>query len=196
MSNPFKIIFIYIFVILPISQRLIPKNLQKLNQSTENQFVEIIKTHQGILHKVCGMYRHDPDDKKDLFQEIVIQLWRAFPKFRQESKISTWIYQISLNVAISDFRKESRRPKRVELNENLLNISDNIYDNSTEEQIKVMHNAIAQLSEIEKAIVMLYFEEKDNEEIAEIVGITQNNVRVKMTRIREKLRMIVSENNK
>ena len=77
-----------------------------------------------------------------------------------------------------------------------MNISDNIYDNSTEEQIEIMHHAIAQLSEIEKAIVMLYFEEKDNEEIAEIVGITQNNVRVKMTRIREKLRTIVSENNK
>ena len=180
------------FVILPSPQRLILKNLQKLNQSTENQFIEIIKTHQGILHKVCGMYRHDPDDKKDLFQEIVIQLWRALPKFRQESKISTWIYQIALNVAISDFRKESRRPKRVELSENLMNISDNIYDNSTEEQIKIMHHAIAQLSDIEKAIVMLYFEEKNNEEIADIVGITQNNVRVKMTRIREKLRVIVT----
>ena len=166
-----------------------------MNKSTENQFVEIIKTHQGILHKVCGMYRHDHDNKKDLFQEIVIQLWRAFPKFRQESKISTWIYQIALNVAISDFRKESRSPQRVELSENLMNISDNIYDNSTEEQIEIMHHAIAQLSAIEKAIVMLYFEEKDNEEIAEIVGITQNNVRVKMTRIREKLRTMVAKNN-
>ena len=166
-----------------------------MNQSTENQFVEIIKTHQGILHKVCGMYRHDHDDKKDLFQEIVIQLWRAFPKFRQESKISTWIYQIALNVAISDFRRESRRPKRVEFSENLMNISDNIYDNSAEEQIEIMHHAIAQLSEIEKAIVMLYFEEKDNDEIAEIVGITQNNVRVKMTRIRGKLRTLVAKNN-
>lgn len=166
-----------------------------MNKSTENQFVEIIKTHQGILHKVCGMYRHDHDNKKDLFQEIVIQLWRAFPKFRQESKISTWIYQIALNVAISDFRKESRSPQRVELSENLMNISDNIYDNSTEEQIEIMHHAIAQLSAIEKAIVMLYFEEKDNEEIAEIMGITQNNVRVKMTRIREKLRTIVAKNN-
>jgi RNA polymerase sigma-70 factor (ECF subfamily) len=141
-----------------------------LNQSTENQFVEIIKLHQGIVHKVCGMYRHDPDDRKDLFQEIVIQL----------------------NVAISDFRKESRRPQKVELSEHLINISEDIYDSETEEKIQQMHLAIAQLSEIEKAIVMLYFEEKDNEEIAEIVGITQNNVRVKMTRIREKLKTYVA----
>ncbi|MCU0467883.1 MAG: sigma-70 family RNA polymerase sigma factor [Arcicella sp.] len=139
------------------------------------------------------MYRHDPDDKKDLFQEIVIQLWRAFPKFRQESKISTWIYQIALNVAISDFRKESRKPKRAELSENLLNISDSIYDNTVEEQLKILHRAITQLSEIEKAILILYFEEKDNEEIAEIIGITQNNVRVKMTRIREKLKTLIND---
>ena len=170
-----------------------PQNLQSLNQSTENQFVEIIKLHQGIVHKVCGMYRHDPNDRKDLFQEIVIQLWRAFPKFRQESKISTWIYQIALNVAISDFRKESRRPQKVELSENLMNISDNACDFDTEEKIQQMHLAIAQLSEVEKAIMMLYFEEKNNEEIAEIVGITQNNVRVKMTRIREKLRLLINE---
>ncbi len=180
-------------VILPLPKRLIPQKPPSLNQSTENQFVEIIKLHQGIVHKVCGMYRHDLDDRKDLFQEIVIQLWRAFPKFRQESKISTWIYQIALNVAISDFRKESRRPKKVELSEHLMNISDNAYDSETEEKIQQMHFAIAQLSEIEKAIVMLYFEEKNNEEIAEIVGITQNNVRVKMTRIREKLRTLINQ---
>lgn len=163
-----------------------------MNQVLENQFVETIKLHQGIVHKVCGMYRHDPDDRKDLFQEIVIQLWRAFPKFRQESKISTWIYQIALNVAISDFRKQSRKSQNVEFTEILMNISEDEYDSETEEKIQQMHFAIAQLSEIEKAIVMLYFEEKSNEEIAEIIGITQNNVRVKMTRIREKLKSHVA----
>lgn len=163
-----------------------------MSQIIENQFVELIKTHQGIVHKVCGMYRRDPDDRKDLFQEIVIQLWKAFPKFRQESKVSTWIYQIALNVAISDFRKESRKPIRVELSETFANISDNQYDYTFEEKLKVLYQAIDQLSEVEKAIMMLYFEEKSNEEIAEIIGISQNNVRVKMTRIREKLRTLMA----
>ncbi|MET3128131.1 RNA polymerase sigma-70 factor (ECF subfamily) [Arcicella rosea] len=163
-----------------------------MNQIIENQFVELIKIHQGIVHKVCGMYRRDPDDRKDLFQEIVIQLWKAFPKFRQEAKVSTWIYQIALNVAISDFRKESRKPIRVELSETFANISDNQYDYSFEEKLKVLYQAIDQLSEVEKAIMMLYFEEKSNEEIAEIIGISQNNVRVKMTRIREKLRTLMA----
>lgn len=163
-----------------------------MNPIIENQFVELIKIHQGIVHKVCGMYRRDPDDRKDLFQEIVIQLWKAFPKFRQEAKVSTWIYQIALNVAISDFRKESRKPIRVELSETFANISDNQYDYSFEEKLKVLYQAIDQLSEVEKAIMMLYFEEKSNEEIAEIIGISQNNVRVKMTRIREKLRTLMA----
>lgn len=163
-----------------------------MSQIIENQFVELIKIHQGIVHKVCGMYRRDPDDRKDLFQEIVIQLWKAFPKFRQEAKISTWIYQIALNVAISDFRKESRKPIRVALNETIANISDSQYDYSTEEKLQVLYKAIDQLSEVEKAIMMLYFEEKSNEEIAEIIGISQNNVRVKMTRIREKLRTLMT----
>ncbi|MDR6560985.1 MULTISPECIES: sigma-70 family RNA polymerase sigma factor [Arcicella] len=163
-----------------------------MNQIVENQFVELIKIHQGIVHKVCGMYRRDHDDRKDLFQEIVIQLWKAFPKFRHEAKVSTWIYQISLNVAISDFRKESRKPIRVELSETITNISDNQYDYSIEEKLAVLYQAIDQLSEIEKAIIMLYFEEKNNEEIAEIIGISQNNVRVKMTRIREKLRTLMA----
>lgn len=163
-----------------------------MSQIIENQFVELIKIHQGIVHKVCGMYRRDPDDRKDLFQEIVIQLWKAFPKFRQEAKVSTWIYQIALNVAISDFRKESRKPIRVELSETFANISDNQYDYSFEEKLKVLYQAIDQLSEVEKAIMMLYFEEKSNEEIAEIIGISQNNVRVKMTRIREKLRTLMA----
>ncbi len=163
-----------------------------MSEIIENQFVELIKTHQGIVHKVCGMYRRDPDDRKDLFKEIVIQLWKAFPKFRQETKVSTWIYQIALNVAISDFRKESRKPIRVELSETFANISDNQYDYSFEEKLKVLYQAIDQLSEVEKAIMMLYFEEKSNEEIAEIIGISQNNVRVKMTRIREKLRTLMA----
>jgi RNA polymerase sigma-70 factor (ECF subfamily) len=167
-----------------------------LNKDIENQFVELINHHQGIVHKVCGMYRRDYNDRKDLFQEIVVQLWRAFPKFRAEAKVSTWIYQIALNVAISDFRKQSRKPINTTLSEGVFNVAEQQYDYEIDERLEVMYRAIDQLSEIEKAIIMLYFEEKQNDEIADIIGITQNNVRVKMTRIREKLRtMMVNSKN-
>ncbi|WP_044173455.1 RNA polymerase sigma factor [Flectobacillus major] len=160
----------------------------------EKQFATYLKEHQGIVHKVCGMYRRDPDDKKDLFQEIVVQLWRAFPKFRHESKVSTWIYQIALNVAISDLRKESRKPSQTSIDEFSGQLADNEPDTELEEKLALLNRAIVELSDIEKAILMLYFEEKSNDEIAEIMGITINNVRVKMTRIREKLRVLMKKN--
>ena len=160
----------------------------------EKQFATYLKEHQGIVHKVCGMYRRDPDDKKDLFQEIVVQLWWAFPKFRHESKVSTWIYQIALNVAISDLRKESRKPSQTSIDEFSGQLADNEPDTELEEKLALLNRAIVELSDIEKAILMLYFEEKSNDEIAEIMGITINNVRVKMTRIREKLRVLMKKN--
>lgn len=163
-----------------------------MSVSLEKQFVAYLNQHQRIIHKVCGMYRHDSDDKKDLFQEIVIQLWKAFPNFRQEAKVSTWIYQIALNVAISDFRKESRRPQKTSLDDLQIAIPTEP-EPDTAEKLQQLYKAIEALSAIEKALLMLYFEEKNNEEIAEIMGITPNNVRVKMTRIREKLKNKVSQ---
>ncbi len=163
-----------------------------MSESLEKQFVAYLNQHQRIIHKVCGMYRHDPDDKKDLFQEIVIQLWKAFPNFRQEAKVSTWIYQIALNVAISDFRKESRRPQKTSLDDLQIAIPSEP-EPDTAEKLQQLYKAIEALSAIEKALLMLYFEEKNNEEIAEIMGITPNNVRVKMTGIREKLKNKVSQ---
>lgn len=162
-----------------------------MTQNSEQQFVEMMAKSQGILHKVSAMYCRDPDDKKDLFQEILLQLWKAYPSFRQESKISTWIYQIALNTAISNFRKTSRQPQKIALEDYHLQLADSNYDTETEEKMAQLRLAIETLSDIEKALVMLYFEGKDNEEIADILGITANNVRVKMSRIRDKLRAVV-----
>ncbi len=163
--------------------------------SIEKQFVTALQAHQAIIHKICGMYCRDFDDRKDLFQEIVIQLWKAFPKFRQESKVSTWVYQIALNVAISDLRKIKRKPVAQSLDELNHDIPDWIPDSSQEEKLQLLYKAMEYLSSVEKALLMLYFEEKENEEIAEIMGITTNNVRVKMTRIREKLRTEIGQKN-
>ena len=139
------------------------------------------------------MYCRDEDDRKDLLQEMVIQLWKAYPMFRGESKFSTWLYQISLNVAISQVRKESRKPQKEGINEVILNISGENEHDENEEKRRLLYNAIAQLTEVEKALTMLYLEEYSNEEIAEITGITQNNVRVKMHRFQEKLRKILTK---
>ena len=156
----------------------------------EKKFISLINQHQGLIHKVCIMYENDPDVRNDLFQEIVLQLWKSFASFRGESKISTWMYRIALNTAISGFRKQTRLVKTEDLRELHLNISDRGNEDH-EESFQKLQWAIRQLSEIERAMIMMALEEIPYEEIAETIGITQNNVRVRMNRIREKLKKLM-----
>jgi RNA polymerase sigma-70 factor (ECF subfamily) len=135
------------------------------------------------------MYENDPDVRNDLFQEIVLQLWKSFSSFRGEAKITTWMYRIALNTAISGFRKDTRKVKTEDLNDAHLNISERPDDR--EENFQKLQWAIRQLSEIDRAMIMMALEEVPYEEIAETVGISQNNVRVRMNRIREKLRKMI-----
>jgi len=157
----------------------------------EQEFIDQVMGAQGIVHKVCGMYCDDEEDRKDLFQEILINLWKSYPSFRGDSKFSTWMYRVSLNVAIQRFRKTNKKKEDATLPADFDEIMQPPEESLPEKELQMMHEAINQLSDVEKAIVMLYLEEKGNEEIAEIVGISQNYVRVKMTRIREKLKKMV-----
>nr|WP_319997851.1 sigma-70 family RNA polymerase sigma factor [uncultured Draconibacterium sp.] len=157
----------------------------------EKEFLHIIQKNQGIIHKVCNIYCDTEDDRSDLFQEIVVQLWKSYPNFRRESKVSTWMYRVALNTAITTFKKSKRRPDQSSLTYDNFQIEDEKYDTETEENIKVLHKAIQQLTGIEKSIVLLYLENKKYEEIAEITGITQNYVRVKMNRIKKKLKKLM-----
>ena len=136
------------------------------------------------------MYENDADVRNDLFQEIVLQLWKSFSSFRGELKISTWMYRIALNTAISGYRKQTRLLKTEDLREMHLNISDADGDDY-DENFQKLQWAIRQLSEIERAMIMMALEEIPYEEIAETIGITQNNVRVRMNRIREKLKKLM-----
>ena len=159
----------------------------------QEQFLELLKENNGIIHKVCHLYCHSAHDRQDLFQEILLQLWKAFPKFRNESKISTWMYRIALNTAISDFRKQQRRISTVD---EALPESVGLYDHDPIEQkerLVVLQRAVNRLSDIEKALVMLYLEEKDYQEMEEVLGINQANLLVKMNRIKEKLRRQVEQ---
>lgn len=153
----------------------------------EKRFITLINENQGLIHKVCIMYEHDYDARNDLFQEIVLQLWRSFPSFRGEAKITTWMYRIALNTAISGLRKHIRNVKTEDLREVHFNISDHYVD-EREDDFQRLQWAIRQLTEVERAMIMMALEEIPYDEIAETIGITQNNVRVRMNRIREKLR--------
>ncbi|MHA7110981.1 RNA polymerase sigma factor [Sunxiuqinia elliptica] len=154
----------------------------------EKEFVQIISQNQGIIHKVCSIYCDSEEDRRDLFQEILAQLWKSFPSFRNEAKFTTWMYRVALNTAITSFKKDKRKPDQSNLEIENFQLAVEEYDHETEEQIKLLYKAIANLSGIEKSIVLLYLENKKYEEIAEITGITQNYVRVKMNRIKKKLK--------
>ena len=157
----------------------------------EKEFLQIIQKNQGIIHKVCNIYCYEEEDRNDLFQEIVAQLWKSYPSFRNDSKFSTWMYRVALNTAITSFKKQKRRPDQNKLSYDNFQIADEKYDNETEENIKLLHRAVSQLTGIEKSIVLLFIEDKGYEGIAEITGITQNYVRVKMNRIKKKLKKLM-----
>ncbi len=137
------------------------------------------------------MYANDRDARNDLFQEIVLQLWRSFPTFRGEAKITTWMYRIALNTAISGLRKQGRSIKTEDIREKHFNFSDD-HDDTLEENYQKLQWAIRQLTEIERAMIMMALDEIPYEEIAETIGITQNNVRVRMNRIREKIKKLMT----
>jgi len=156
-------------------------------QEREIEFSKRVQESQAIVHKVCRMYCDNEEHRKDLFQEILIQLWKSYPSFRGDSKFSTWMYRVSINVAIQDLRKIKKKQQFFFQTNQFQDTSEEKKSEVEIEKLKLMHAAIAKLNKVEKAIVMLHLDEKSNEEIAEIVGITQNHVRVKMHRIKTKL---------
>lgn len=163
-----------------------------MTKELEHSFVTELENNQNIVHKVCTLYTNDQDSHKDLFQEITIQLWQAYPKFRGESKFSTWMYRVALNTAITLYRKSKRNVATLDYDSVVFKIKSEEYDDEEEQQLKLMYNAVKQLGDIEKALVFLYLEDKNYTEIAETLGITEVNVRVKMNRIKNKLRTILN----
>ncbi len=158
----------------------------------EKQFLEIVKNNQGIIHKVCGIYCDNEDDRNDLVQEILAQLWKSFPSFRNESKFTTWMYRVALNTAITSFKKNKRKPDNTPLTYQNFLIADDGNASEKEEHLRLLRDAVSKLTGIEKSIILLYLEDKNYEDIAEITGITQNYVRVKMNRIKKKLKLLMT----
>ncbi|MFO8234824.1 MAG: sigma-70 family RNA polymerase sigma factor [Bacteroidales bacterium] len=154
------------------------------------EFLGLISRHQHLIKKVAAIYYKNPEDQEDAFQEILVSLWKAYPTFEGRSKISTWIYRVALNTVLTNLRKATNR---VYHHQTDINIPENIINKEEQdlsEEISVLYKAIKHLSDIEKAIIMLYMEEKTYDDIADIMGMTKTNVGVKISRIKKKLKKL------
>lgn len=156
----------------------------------EKEFIQLVNDHRALIFKVCNLYYANHESRRDLFQEVVLQLWKSFPGFRKESASSTWIYRVALNTAISNFRKESKKPERRSIGLDEFEIPD-MPETNDKEQRSALNLAIDKLTEIEKAVIMLYLDEKSYEEISEIIGISVSNVGVRLNRIKTKLSKLI-----
>jgi RNA polymerase sigma-70 factor (ECF subfamily) len=154
----------------------------------EMEFETIINDNQAIINKVCFGYTNNLEDRNDLRQEIIIQIWKAYPKFNYQSKISTWIYRIALNTAISNFRRNKRNNVSDELLSAHYQIPEEADNIELEENILRLYRLIHRLDDLEKAIMMLYLDDNSYSDIAAIVGITETNVATKINRIKAKLK--------
>ncbi len=162
----------------------------KPQQQDKKKFSALIEKNQGLIHKVTLVYANSPADREDLFQEICLQLWRSYADFREESQFGTWMYRVSLNTAISAVRKRKNSPVFRTLEVETPIVAEPSTDTRN---VELLYDAISKLSPIERAIILLWLEEKGYEEIASIVGITKSNVSVRLVRIKKKLKELLSK---
>jgi RNA polymerase sigma-70 factor, ECF subfamily len=161
--------------------------------SKANIFTELVEKNQGIIHKICRIYTDEKDSHDDLFQEIVLQLWRSYDSFKGDSKFSTWMYRVGLNTAITLIRKKTKS-KETDYNEsNFIHIKSEEKDEFLEERITLLYAAIRLLNDVERALILLFLEDLPYKDIAETMGISEVNARVKMNRIKIKLKEIMSK---
>lgn len=159
---------------------------------TENEFSEKIEQNQGLIWKVCRTYTYTSADSEDLFQEIVFQLWKSHGNFKGNSKFTTWMYRVALNTAITLYRKEKKRGYSTEIEDKHLGFEDHSESQEKKERIDNLYAAIKQLSEIERALTLMYLDEIPYKEISHTLGISEVNARVKMNRIKTKLKQLMT----
>ena len=158
-------------------------------KESEQQFAELVKAHKSTIYTVCYMFSKDEDEVSDLFQEVMVNLWKGFSSFEGRSDVRTWVYRVSLNTCISDDRKKKRR-KTVPLSMDINLFEDRDADSR---QVQMLNKRISQLGAFDRAIILLWLENMSYEEIGQVVGITAKNVSVRLYRIKEQLKQMSND---
>lgn len=160
------------------------------DKKNKEAFLKLIQENRKIIFKICNSYCKDRSDREDLAQEIIYQLWRSSGSFDSGYKFSTWMYRVALNVAISYYRKKKKTDNTISLEEHMIEIADTDSHNSESgNNFILLQQFINELNELDRALILLYLEEKSYKEAAEILGITETNAATKISRIKEKLKL-------
>jgi RNA polymerase sigma-70 factor (ECF subfamily) len=160
-----------------------------MHAEPETSFLANLNQNIRIVHGVCHAYfPRNAVEREDVFQDIMYQLWKSYPQFKWESKFSTWMYKVALNTAITHTRRSTRTPQNAVLMEPIAHGSDINEHMSREEELRLLHEAIATLIDIDKAIILLHLEDQNYDEIASITGLTKTNVSVRLVRIKRALK--------
>ena len=152
----------------------------------ENEFLTMITAQRRVIYKVCYIYANDQEELNDLFQEAVLNLWKSFPSYRGDSKLTTWVYRISMNTCITYLRHAGTRPRTIPITANV--IGQLTEEGDKAEQIQELYRLINQLGKLERALILLWLDERSYQEMSDILGLSKANVAVKLNRIKEKLR--------
>jgi len=156
------------------------------------KFLGFLNENTAVIRKVCRLYTDSPNDFHDCFQEVVLQLWKSYDSFRGDAKASTWVYRVALNVCLSQLKLRKRQVASTPIDPEMAQRwADEAYDTTEEKQIQQLYAAIRQLKELDRAIILLYLEERSYDEIANILGISQSNVGVRINRVKKQLNQLI-----
>ena len=158
----------------------------------EQEFLNLIDKHKGILYKVAKMYMDDAEDQHDLRQEITLQLWKSYERFEGNAQFSTWMYRVSLNTALTYFKQGKRKSEKYTFLENIDRVEEQD-SGEKETQLELFYRAVHELNKVEKALIFLFLEGQSHKEIGQNLGITEGNARVKLNRTKEKLQIIIKK---
>ncbi len=159
----------------------------------EAKFIAVIKQYEGVIFKITTVYTDNKNDQQDLYQDIVYQLWKSYDSFRNEAKISTWMYRVALNTALTRIKKRGKRESSISIDTMVIEQTET-YDSQFEERLKLMYDQIGSLSALDKGLILLFLEGRKYEDISEITGLSTTNVGTRLARIKLKLKSRIIKN--
>ncbi|MGI9583598.1 RNA polymerase sigma factor [Chryseobacterium sp. RRHN12] len=164
-----------------------------MSNPTETTFLKLVNRHKGILYKASRIYADSVEDREDLQQEILIQLWKSYQNFKGNSEFSTWMYRVAINTAITYLKKEKQRSRNHTDVPHHFEVQQEDYNPTRDRQLEIFYSAVQELNPLEKAVIFYFMEGMSHKEIGNNLGLSEGNARVKLNRTKEKIQQIIKK---